>query len=62
VSRALDHAICDRVDGPILRNTLGARLDRHAGTRRLRHVAATAGIRMPRMHPHIHDRGDPWHQ
>ncbi|GAA3388760.1 site-specific integrase [Cryptosporangium minutisporangium] len=28
-------------------------MDRHAATRRLEHLAATAGIRMPRMHPHM---------
>jgi integrase len=49
--RAIDRAIDDRVDGPILRNTLGGRMDRHAATRRLKHLAVTAGIRMPRMHP-----------
>ena len=27
-------------------------MDRNAATRRLKHLAATAGIRMPRMHPH----------
>jgi integrase/recombinase XerD len=27
-------------------------MDRHAATRRLEHLAATAGIRMPRMHAH----------
>ncbi|MGX7671355.1 hypothetical protein [Plantactinospora sp. DSM 117369] len=27
-------------------------MDRHAATRRLKHLAATAGIGMPRMHPH----------
>ena len=37
----------------MLRNTLGARMDRHAATRRLRHLAAAARIRMPRMHPHM---------
>ena len=36
---------------PIVRNTLGVRMDRHAGIRRLKHLAA-AGIRAPRMHPH----------
>jgi integrase len=39
--------------GAILRNTVGARMDRHAATRRLKHLAAGAGIRMPRMHPHM---------
>jgi integrase len=28
-------------------------MDRHAATRRLQQLAATAGIRMPRMHPHM---------
>ncbi|WP_157017793.1 tyrosine-type recombinase/integrase [Cryptosporangium arvum] len=28
-------------------------MDRHAATRRLKRLAATAGIRMPRMHPHM---------
>jgi integrase/recombinase XerD len=36
-----------------MRKTIGARMDRHAATRRLKHLAATAGIRMPRMHPHM---------
>lgn len=42
-----------RTDGPILRSTLGTRMDRHAATRRLKHLAATAGVRMPRIHPHM---------
>src|SRR6266545_4780322 len=53
VARAIDRAVDGRVDGPILRNTLGARMDRHSATRRLKHLAATAGVRMPRMHPHM---------
>jgi len=53
IARAIDRAVDGRVDGPILRNTLGGRMDRHAATRRLKHLAATAGIRMPRMHPHM---------
>jgi site-specific recombinase XerD len=28
-------------------------MDRHAATRRFRRLAAEAGIRMPRMHPHM---------
>lgn len=28
-------------------------MNRHAGTRRLRHLAGEAGIRRPRMHPHM---------
>jgi integrase/recombinase XerD len=28
-------------------------MDRHAATRRLRHLAANAGVRLPRMHPHM---------
>jgi site-specific recombinase XerD len=53
VARALDRAVDGRDAGPILRNSHGARMDRHAATRRLKHLAATAGIRMPRMHPHM---------
>ncbi|MGN9913554.1 tyrosine-type recombinase/integrase [Phytohabitans sp. LJ34] len=53
IARAIDRAVDGRLDGPILRNSLGARMDRHAATRRLKHLAATAGIRMPRMHPHM---------
>jgi integrase/recombinase XerD len=53
VARAIDRAVDGRVEGPILRNTLGARMDRHTATRRLKHLATTAGVRMPRMHPHM---------
>jgi integrase/recombinase XerD len=53
VARAIDQAVDGRTNGPILRNTLGTRMDRHAATRRLKHLAGTAGIRMPRMHPHM---------
>ena len=53
VARAPDRAVDGRDGGPILRNTHGGRMDRHAATRRLKHLAATAGIRMPRMHPHM---------
>jgi integrase/recombinase XerD len=53
VARAIDRAVDGRDGGPILRNTLSARMDRHAATRRLKHLAASAGIRMPRMHPHM---------
>ena len=31
----------------------GLRMDRHAATRRLRQLATVAGIRLPRMHPHM---------
>jgi integrase/recombinase XerD len=53
VARSVDRAVANRVDGPPLRNTVGRRLDRHAATRRLRHLAAAAGVRLPRMHPHM---------
>jgi integrase/recombinase XerD len=53
VGRALDHALDHRVDGPILRNRRDARMDRHAATRRLHHLANTAGVRLPRIHPHM---------
>ncbi len=53
VGRAIDRAVGDRGRGPILLNRNGNRMDRHAATRRLRHLAAAAGVRMPRMHPHM---------
>lgn len=53
VGRAIDRAVADRTSGPILLNTRGARMDRHAATRRLRHLARVAGVRLPRMHPHM---------
>jgi integrase len=40
VARAIERAVDDRMSGPILRNTRGARMDRHAATRRLRNLAA----------------------
>ncbi|GAA2378458.1 hypothetical protein GCM10010170_084530 [Dactylosporangium salmoneum] len=53
VARAIERAIGERIDGPILRNMLGGRMDHHAASRRLRYLAAAAGVRMPRMHPHM---------
>jgi integrase/recombinase XerD len=51
--RALDRAIGLRHRGPILLNTRGSRMDRHAATRRLRHLAEAAGIQITRAHPHM---------
>jgi integrase/recombinase XerD len=53
VGRAIDHATGERRAGPILLNTRGARMDRHAATRRLRRLAAESVVRLPRMHPHM---------
>jgi integrase/recombinase XerD len=53
VARAIDRAVRTRITGPILLNTRGARMDRHAATRRLRRLAEVAGVRLPRMHPHM---------
>jgi site-specific recombinase XerD len=53
VGRAIDRAVSERTAGPILLNRAGNRMDRHAATRRLKHLAKSAGIRMPRMHPHM---------
>ena len=39
VGRAIDRAVSYRVRGPILLNTRGARMDRHAATRRLHQLA-----------------------
>jgi site-specific recombinase XerD len=53
VGRAIDQAIGDRTGGPILLNSRGTRMDRHAATRRLRHLADAAGVRVARAHPHM---------
>jgi site-specific recombinase XerD len=42
-----------RTGGPILLNIRGARMDRHAATRRLRHLAEVAAVRIIRPHPHM---------
>ncbi|MFZ2012464.1 MAG: tyrosine-type recombinase/integrase [Nocardioides sp.] len=53
VARAVDRAIGDRPDGPILRNRAGRRMSRHAATRRLRVLAGVPGVSLVRMHPHM---------
>ena len=53
VARAIDRGVGTRITGPILLNTGGTRMDRHAATRRLRRLADVAGVRLPRMHPHM---------
>jgi site-specific recombinase XerD len=53
VGPAIDRAVASRVRGPILLNTHGTRMDRHAATRRLRHLAEAAGIQIARAHPHM---------
>lgn len=53
VSRAVERAAGELPAGPLLLNRRGTRMDRHAATRRLRHLAAAAGVRLPRMHPHL---------
>jgi site-specific recombinase XerD len=53
VSRAIERAIDDRAAGPILLTSRGTRMDRHCATRRLRYLADQAGVRLPRMHPHM---------
>ena len=53
VARAIDRAVGTRTGGPILLNTRDVRMDRHAATRRLRRLADVAGVRLPRMHPHM---------
>jgi integrase/recombinase XerD len=51
--RAIDRATAGRARGPILLNTRGTRMDRHAATRRLRHLAQHAGVRITRPHPRM---------
>ena len=53
VGRAIDTAVGARTSGPILLNTRGARMNRHAATRRLRRLSASAGVRITRPHPHM---------
>ena len=53
VGRAIDRAVADRACGPILLNSRGTGMDRHAATRRLRHLAQHAGVRITRPHPHM---------
>jgi integrase/recombinase XerD len=53
VGRAIDRAVAARDTGPILLNTIGNRMDRHAATRRLRRLATRAGVSSVRMHPHM---------
>jgi integrase/recombinase XerD len=53
VARAIDRAVAARTSGPILLNSRGARMDHCAATRRLRHLADTAGVRITRPHPHM---------
>jgi integrase/recombinase XerD len=53
VGRAIDRAIGTRTRGPILLNSRGSPMDRHAATRRLWRLAETAGVRITRPHPHM---------
>ena len=53
VGRAVDRAIGNRIRGPILLNSRGARMDRHAATRRLHQLAKAAGVQVTRAHPHM---------
>jgi integrase/recombinase XerD len=60
VGRAIDRAAGSRERGPILLNTRGARMDRHAATRRPHRLAEAAGIQIARAHPRMlrHTRHD----
>jgi integrase/recombinase XerD len=53
VGRAIDRAIEGRSVGPIVLNSRGVRMNRHAATRRLRSLAVVAGVRMGRTRPHM---------
>jgi integrase/recombinase XerD len=53
VGRAIDRAVASRTAGPILLNSRGTRMDRHAATRRLRQLAQHAGVPITRPHPHM---------
>lgn len=53
VGRAIERCIDERPAGPILLSSRGTRMDRHRATRRLRRLAEQAGVKLPRMHPHM---------
>lgn len=49
-SRAIDAAVGERTDGPLLARADGSRLDRHAAGRIVRRLARRAGIDKPTSH------------
>jgi integrase/recombinase XerD len=51
--RAIERSIDERTTGPVLLTSRGTRMDRHCATRRLRRLAEAAGVKLPRMHPHM---------
>ena len=53
VSRAIDRASADRTTDAILLTSRGTRMDRHCATRRLRRLTEEAGVKIPKMHPHM---------
>jgi site-specific recombinase XerD len=53
VGRAIDRASAGRTTGAILLTSRGTRLDRHCATRRLRRLTEEAGVKIPKMHPHM---------
>jgi integrase/recombinase XerD len=53
VGRAIDRAVGERYNGPVLLNRRGVRMDRHCATRRLRALSEVSVVRLPRMHPHM---------
>lgn len=53
VARAIDRAVDGRDEGPILRTRTGHRMDRHCATRRLRDLAASSGLVIAHIHPHM---------
>jgi len=53
VGRAIDRAVGERYNGPVLLNRRGVRMDRHCATRRLRALSVVSVVRLPRMHPHM---------
>jgi integrase/recombinase XerD len=53
VGRAIGPVVGAPSAGPILLNSRGARMDRHAATRRLRRLAEAAAVPLSRPHPHM---------
>jgi hypothetical protein len=53
VGRAIERSIEERAAGSILLTSRAPRRDRHCAPRRLWRLAEEAGVKLPRMHPHM---------
>ena len=53
VVTGFERSIDTRTSGAILLTSRGTRMDRHCATRRLHRLTEQAGVKLPRMHPHM---------